>query len=189
MNHFEPLEIWKKLHWVFTVYIQCIIICLFRFEMNIEASNLDDAVIELKTATELIIASAKAMEVAGSLTKQQYEEQIRPMMIPPHVKSDNFSGLMLWDHAYLISILKKMSLVFKTLPASLQSQQEEFISAYKVLFTAHQAICQKFVGDEGSLRNCKFIAVNILNKFEQNRLQLISPNQKLAVKCPFHQDN
>ncbi|MGI2905666.1 siderophore biosynthesis protein [Tolypothrix sp. VBCCA 56010] len=158
--------------------------------MKIETGNLDDAVIELKTATELIIASAKAMEVTGSLTKQQYEEQIRPMMIPPHLKSDNFSGIMLWDRAYLISILKKMSLVFKTLPASLQSQHEEFISALMVLFTAHKAICQKFVGDDsGSLRNSKFLAVNILNKFEQNRLQLISPNHKLAVKCPFHEDN
>jgi hypothetical protein len=187
VNKLEPLEVWKRSHWIFTVYIQSLIISLLRFEMKILENRIDDAAIELQTATKLIIASAAAMEFAADLTREQYEEQIRPMMIPPHVKSDDFSGMMLWDHACLIGIFKKISPIFKNLPPSLQSEQAEFISAYMTLSASHKAICQKFVGDDsGSLRNINNLAVKTLNKFEHNRLQLISQNRKCEVSCPLN---
>lgn len=61
-------------------------------------------------ATNLVLASAEIMQLVGKLTKKQYEELIRPMTIPLYVKSKNFSGLMLWEHSYLINFSKRMSL-------------------------------------------------------------------------------
>ncbi|MBG1266663.1 siderophore biosynthesis protein [Nostoc sp. WHI] len=187
MTNVEAIEIWKKSHWTFSVYIQCLIICLGRFQMEIEDGNINGAGIELETAAELMLASAAAMELAGIFTRHIFEENIRPMMMPPNVRSEDFSGLMHWDHTYLMTVLKKIQPLYKTLPASLQPQHNKFISAYKVVCASHKAVCQKFGGDEaGSLRAPQHTAVDMLDKFEQNRLRLIDPNGQLAGGCPFH---
>lgn len=189
MNNVEALEIWKKSHWVFSINIQCLIICLLRFEIEIAEENLINAGIELETAAELMLASAAAMELAGSFSRQIFEEQIRPMMMPPNVKSEEFSGLMLWEHAYLMSVLKKIQPVYKSIPSSLQPQHDKFVSAYKVACASHKTVCQKFGGSEqGSLRGGQHTAVSVLDKFESNRLRLIDPNGQLARKCPFHKN-
>lgn len=186
MTDIEPMKLWQKHHWVFSVYIQGLIICLRRFATQIESGNLNEAGIELETAANLMLASATAMKLAGNFTRQMYEDRVRPMMIPPSVKSEQFSGLMHWDHAHLITVLKKIQPLYKTLPASLQSQHHKFIAAYKILSASHMAVCQKFGGGEiGSLRERKHTAIDMLNKFERNRLRLIDPNSQLSEECPF----
>jgi hypothetical protein len=187
MTNVEAIEIWKKSHWTFSVYIQCLIICLGRFQMEIEDGNINAAGIELETAAELMLASAAAMELAGIFTRQIFEENIRPMMMPPNVISEDFSGLMHWDHTYLMTVLKKIQPLYKALPAALQPQHNKFISAYKVVCASHKAVCQKFGGEEaGSLRAPQHTAVDMLDKFQQNRLRLMDPNGQLAGRCPFH---
>lgn len=190
MTNIEPMEIWQKYHWIFSVYIQSLIICLQRFKKEIESENLNEAGIELETAAELMIASAAAMKEAGSFTRQIYEDKIRPMMTPPNVKSENFSGLMHWDHAHLTTILRKIQPLYKTLPDSLQIQHDKFISAYAILSDSHKNVCQKFGGDEmGSLRELNHTAIDMLNKFERNRLRLINPTNRSLAKCPFHEND
>lgn len=175
MSDIDALQIWKKSHWVFSVYIQALIICLLRFEISLQTSNFTAANTELETATDLILASAAIMELAGSFSKYQYNQEVRLQMTPPHVQSDNFSGIMHWDHAYLVNILKRLSPVFKDLPSEIRPQQEKFMLAYKTLFTSHKEVCQKFGGDEsGSLRSQGHTALDILSKFEKNRLRLIA---------------
>lgn len=70
------------------------------------------AEVELTTATDLMLASGAAMELAGSFTKPEYQQEVRPSMTPPQVQSDNFSGLMSWEHAVLVQIWKRLSPVF-----------------------------------------------------------------------------
>jgi len=189
MLNVEVLEIWKRTHWIFSVYTQSLIICLRRFEMQIECGNFNQAGIELETAAELMLASAAAMKLGGSFSRYIYEDKVRPMMMPPHVKSENFSGIMHWDHAHLMTVLKKIQPLYKILPASLQTQHNKFISAYKVVCASHKAVCQKFGGGEmGSLRDPQHTAVDMLDKFEQNRLRLIDPNGQSAGGCPFHRN-
>jgi hypothetical protein len=187
MTNVEAREIWKKSHWMFSIYTQCLIICLSRFEKEIEFGNINNAGIELETAAELMLASARAMELAGSFSQQVFREQVRPTMMPPNVKSEDFSALMHWDHAYLMTLLKKIQPLYKTLPVSLQPQHNKFISAYKVVCASHKNVCQKFGGGEaGSLRAPEHTAVHMLDKFEQNRLRLIDPNNQAGGGCPFH---
>lgn len=189
MTDVETLEIWKKSHWMFSVYIQCLIICLRRFEMELKAENISKAGIELETAAELMLASATAMELAGSFSRQGYEDEVRPRMMPPNVKSEDFSGIMHWDHAHLITVLKHLQPLYKTLPAALQTQHDKFISAYKVVCASHKAVCQKFGGSEtGSLRSPQYTAVGMLDKFERNRLRIIDPNGQFTGSCPFHKN-
>lgn len=181
----EPLQIWKGFHWTFFINIQGLIICLRRFEIHIALDDLIQAKIELTTATEMMLASGAAMELAGSFSKQEYS-QVRQTMTPPNVQSTNFSGLMCWEHASLIQLWKRLRPVFATLPVELQPQHHQFISAYFDLMNAHRAVCEKFGGDdEGSLRFEKNKAIDTLDKFSQSRLQLIDPSHKGMESCPF----
>lgn len=187
MTKGEILKIWEGFHWLFFVYVQGLIICLRRFEIDIAAGNFRQAGVELETATDLMYASGAAMELAGSFSRQEYEHLIRPDMMPPNVRSDNFSGLMSWDHALLIKIWKRLSPVFETLPVALHPQHKRFVAAYVSLSSAHTAVCKKFGGDEtGSLRCNKTPAVSRLENFADNRLKLLDPNHRVMGGCPSH---
>lgn len=190
MNKVDPHQIWKGCHWLFIVDIQGLIICMRRFEINLIAGNLPQAQVELETATDLMLASGAAMELAGSFSRQEYEHQVRPTMSPPHVQSNDFSGLMSWEHASLVEIWKRLRPVFETLPAALCPQHDRFIAAYFSLLNSHKAVCQKFGGDEmSSLRCDKSTAASTLDKFAYHRLQLIDPNHGAASGCSFHHND
>lgn len=126
----DSAQIWKGFHWAFIVQIQGLIICLQRFESSLVSGNLAAAQTELETATDLMVASGAAMELAGSFSPQTYTEQIRPSMMPPQVQSDNFSGLMSWEHAALMQLWKRLSPAFRALPVELHPQHQRFVSAY-----------------------------------------------------------
>jgi hypothetical protein len=180
-------QIWKGFHWSFFVNIQGLTICLTRFEKYLNSGNLSQAEIELKTATDLMLASGAAMSLAGSFSRAEYEQYIRPMMAPPNVQSANFSGLMSWDHAWLMKVWKRLRPHFNNLPMALQPQHEQFVQAYFALATAHKAVCQKFGGDEtGSLRFDRRNAIDTLDKFANSRRQLIDPKRQIEGSCPFH---
>ncbi|QLE54761.1 siderophore biosynthesis protein [Nostoc sp. TCL26-01] len=189
MNNFhgEAQQIWKVFHWSFFINTQGLIICLNRLEMKLAVGNISAAQIELETAAELMMASGAAMELAGSFSRQEYESQVRPSMTPPYVQSADFSGLMSWEHSWLVKIWKRLRPVFERLPADLEPQHHQLVSAYFSLAKSHKAVCEKFGGGEsGSLRCDKNTAVDILDRFSQNRWRLIDPNFKISDGCPFH---
>lgn len=172
----QSKAIWRGFHWAFFMNVQGLIICLRRFETQLALDNIQQAQLELKTATELLVASGASMELAGSFSRQEYEQIVRRSMIPPQVQADNFSGLMSWEHATLMRIWKRLRPTFEHLPPSLHPQHQEFVSAYLSLAKAHRAVCEKFGGDEGSsLRFAGGCAVETLDRFRERRLTAIDP--------------
>lgn len=175
MEKNTPEKIWQGFHWSFFINVQGLIISMLRFEQLMAMENIQLAGIELKTSANLMLAAAASMELAGDFSREEYEQYIRPTMMPPKVQSNDFSGLMFWDHAYLIKIWKKIQPRFKNMPLALKSEQDEFIAAYMTLSQSHKKVCSKFGGSEiGSLRSQNTTAINTLEKFEQNRNKLIS---------------
>ncbi|MEA5617536.1 siderophore biosynthesis protein [Cronbergia sp. UHCC 0137] len=169
-------EIWQGFHWSFFINIQGLIICLRRFELELKDGNLQQARTELETATQLMLASGAAMQLAGSMSPELYEAEIRPSMMPPHVKSHDFSGLMSWEHSVLIKVWKQLRPHFANLPIELKDQHQGFVDAYLYLASSHRAVCQKFGGEEaGSLRFERSCAVDILDAFARSRCQFINP--------------
>lgn len=174
MNQSNSLQTWKGFHWAFFINIQGLIICLKRFEKYVILEDISRAKIELETATTLISASGAAMQLAGSFNRQDYENKVRQTMTSPNVQSQNFSGLMSWEHAALIQLWKKLRPIFETLPPPLQPHHEKFVAAYFRLVNAHKEVCQKFGGEEsGSLRFGSTKAVDTLEKFGHAREKLI----------------
>ncbi|MEO0397103.1 MAG: siderophore biosynthesis protein [Cyanobacteria bacterium P01_A01_bin.137] len=187
MTQTASQAIWQGFHWSFFINVQGLIISLRRFDAQLALGNLDQAQIELATATDLMLASGASMELAGSFSREAYEADVRTSMTPPQVRSDNFSGLMSWEHAALMQVWKRLRPVFETLPHELKPQHGKFVKAYFELATAHRAVCEKFGGAEGgSLRFDSKCAIATLDKFRDSRLGLINPPQAPTRGCPFH---
>ncbi len=177
------LRVWKRGHWVFFVFTEGLILCFRRLAAAVRSGDLDTAKIELETASELMWASGASMKLTGNFSKQEYICEVRPTMTHGHVQSlvqsVSLSGVMTWDHDYLVNVVWKKELlsVFQTLPSSLLAEHEKFVRAYKEgLSAGHKSVCVKFGGDTmGSLRDPHNIAADTLEKFEQSRLRLLAP--------------
>ena len=177
MTQTSSQAIWQGFHWSFFINVQGLIISLRRFEAQLALGNLEQANIELATATDMMLASGASMELAGSFSRDAYETEVRTSMTPPQVRADNFSGLMSWEHAALIQIWKQLRSVLETLPHELKPQHEKFVKAYFELAKAHRAVCERFDG------KC---AIATLDKFKDSRLGLINPPQASNQGCHFH---
>ncbi len=186
MTQPTPKSIWQGFHWSFFINVQGLIISLQRFEAQLELGDLDQAQIELSTATELLLASGASMELAGSFSREAYQ-LVRKSMTPPLVRAKNFSGLMSWEHATLMQIWKRLRPIFATLPNDLRPQHQQFVQAYFSLVDAHRSVCEKFGGaSDGSLRFGQNSAIVTLDKFSVSRWGLIDPTHKTISKCPFN---
>lgn len=181
MQKINPLKIWQGFHWCFFINVQGLIISMLRFERSFKSDDLQTAKTELNTATQLMLSAAASMELAGAFSREEYNRYIRPTMMPPNVKSEDFSGLMFWDHAYLMVVWQKIQPIFQNMPRKLQSEHDSFMAAYLVLSQSHKQVCSKFGGNEiTSLRGSKTTAIKTLKKFEQNRQRLISNYEKIG---------
>jgi hypothetical protein len=197
-ENMNPLQVWKKSHWVFLVFCQALIVCLKRFVDAVQTGNTDIAKIELQTAADLMWASGAAMKLAGSFSRQIYESEVRPTMTPGNpqslVESEALSGMMMWEHDYLVNVIwkKQLSPMLPTLPATLEAEYAEFVRAYQQgLSAGHKSVCTKFGGaQKGALTASRLDSNNAvanLEKFEQSRLKLLDPQKRFSGKCPFHQ--
>ncbi|HAX79061.1 MAG TPA: hypothetical protein DCY88_25360 [Cyanobacteria bacterium UBA11372] len=192
----SPLQIWKKGHWIFLVFSQALILSLNRLVDAIGNDQLDQAKVEFETAAELMYASGAAMKLTGNFTREKYESEIRPTMITGNpqslVQSENLSGLMMWDHDYLINVICKQKLLpmMKNLPSILEAEHEKFVRAYQCgISDGHQSICAEFGGGEiGSLiaASESSAAIKTLEKFENSRVKLLDPTGKVKGGCPLN---
>lgn len=180
----SPYAIWREFHWAFFLNVQGLIVALRRFQMQLERGLFAAAEEELTTASALLISSAASMELAASFTKDVYESTVRVSMTQPAVESDDFSGLMSWEHAVLVGVWRDLRSVFENLPQELTFAHSGFVAAYRHLAESHTGVCARFVdSDAGSLRLGDRSAVETLRRFERGRLTLIDPAGK---GCPFH---
>ncbi|MBE9197861.1 MULTISPECIES: hypothetical protein [unclassified Nodularia (in: cyanobacteria)] len=193
----SPLHIWKKGHWVFLAFSQALIISLNRLAAAIANDQLAQAKLELETTAELMYASGAAMKLTGSFTREKYESEIRPTMMTGNhqslVHSENLSGLMMWDHDYLINVICKQKIlpIIKTLPKILEAEHEKIVLAYKCgISDGHKSICAEFGGGEiGSLiaASQSSAAIKTLKNFENSRVKLLDPTGRIKGGCPLNQ--
>ena len=175
------LMIWQRLHWSFFVNVQGLFLALSRFERALDNDDLAAARTELASASAMMRASGASMELAGSFSRREYADEVRPSMKPPKVARDDFSGLMSWDHSCLIEMWRRLSPRLASLPEALHDAHDDFVAAYRTLVTSHKAVCEKFGGaTEGSIRNRHMPATRVLEKFELSRQSVLDPEGRAA---------
>jgi len=176
----EPIAawtLWQGLHWTFFIDVQGLLLSLLRFDAALAGGDDAAAVLELDTAAALLLASGNAMQLAADFAPQVYEHVVRPAMMPPHVASDRFSGLMVWDHARLVRLWQQQRARFAALPEALRPAHARFVQAYRDMMDAHRGVCARFAGDSGaSLRSRGHdAAVQTLQRIGHMRQDLIDP--------------
>ena len=186
----DPLWVWKRGHWVFFVVIQGLIVCMHRLKHCVADGDGAGTRIELEAATDLMWAAGAAMNLAANFSKQAYNTVVRPTMVLDHadalVKVSSLSGLMSWDHDYLVEVLwkKELAPIFKDLPAELQEVQQRFGMAYREgLAAGHNAICEEFEGrNTASVYRPQSNALEFLKGLERKRLRHIDPHKKTGSR-------
>ncbi len=164
----------EKVSLAFFVFLQANILCMIHLKKEMRKENIVQVGVILKSMSQLMLASGASMLFAGTSQPQEYENEIRPTMMLPHVNSPDFSGIMSYDHAYLINSWNKEKGLFKLVPTFLKSAYEEFLESHKFLALAHKFVCHKYGGEQtGSLRENKAIALEILEKINDSRRRLI----------------
>ncbi len=175
----DPLFLWKRYHWLFFIFIQGNILCMLHLKKEMRKENMVQVGTILKSMSKLMLASGASMLFAGQSRPQEYENTIRPSMMPPHVNAPDFSGLMSYDHAFLMNLWNKEKAIFQLIPSFLKPVYEEFLESHKFLALAHKFVCSKYGGDNaGSLRENQITALENLDKFNQSRRKLIIKNDE-----------
>ncbi|MEP2639441.1 hypothetical protein [Roseobacter sp.] len=175
----KPIDIWQEFHWAFFLDTQGLILCMKRLGLMLDRHNINGARVELDAAAQIMTASGAAMALAGSFTRESYETQIRETMMPPHVASEGFSGLMSWEHGILVNIWRGLRPKFAGLPAELRPAHDRFVAAYKTMADGHVNVCSRFVGESAhSLRYDDRDAVQSLRRFGDARRRLIAPEDR-----------
>ncbi|MEG4918094.1 hypothetical protein [Microcoleus sp. B7-D4] len=186
----KALLIWKRYHWLFFVFTQGNILCLLHFKKEMRKENMVQVGAILISMSRLMLASGASMLFAGESQPQEYESKVRPTMMPPNVNSPDFSGMMSYDHAYLINSWNKEKELFKLIPSFLRPAYEEFLDSHQFLALAHKFVCHKYGGDmTGSLREQRVTALETLEKINASRRraiiisdrQLLNPDSRLRL--------
>lgn len=180
------MTLWKRFHWAFFVNTQGLTMALLRFERFFHEGDLEGARRELVSAATLMRASGASMQLAGSFSRQAYQEEVRPSMMPPAMETAGFSGLMSWDHSSLIELWRRLGPVFSAMPETLDAEYRDFVAAYGTLAQSHTAVCARFVQKgEGSIRYESDEAVESLRRFRKGREAMLDPSGH-AAGCPVH---
>jgi hypothetical protein len=184
----DYLWVWQQGHWVFMAMVQGLILCLRRLKWMADTGELAQARNEFETATQLMWASGAAMKLAGNFSKEVYQRDIRATMVMGDPKSRveiEVSGIMFWDHHYLVNVIwkKEIAGLLRTLPPELHDAHSAFVEAYRAgLSAGHIEVCARFGGRETtSLLSSNAMAVDFLEKVELSRLRQIDPLQRMMV--------
>ncbi len=152
----SALERWKIGHRLFFVELQMIILAIKEYE---EEPNEE----KIRNIANLIRGSAATMQFTADFAVSAYEE-IRESM--GYLDAD-FSGLFSSDHRIMINELKKL----KGVSEKRSRAYCELKDAIEVIYKAHALVCQRFVGDAGSLANSKTVAhETLLSRFMRRTL-------------------
>ena len=143
----DPLSRWIRGHHVFLVLIQGLIVAMNCFVSAHAENSLEDSSSALELATLLMDGSSAALHYAGDFPASDYDETVRPTMMPPNVPP-GMSGILARDHRHLIKLLQSHRTLFQEIQPGLRKKYQEFVTAFGCTYDAHKLVCAHFRGDE-----------------------------------------
>jgi hypothetical protein len=175
----DPLRRWRLGHHIFLVLIQCLEVAMNCFADDLEKAEDERAHASFGLAVTLMRASAQSLKFASAFRAKDYEDYVRPAMMPPYL-THGFSGVQSLDHQFLIRTLKGLRSVFGDMPEGLRAQHEQFTQALAETYDSHKLVCARFGGMNGpSLRmnaTTKMTATDGIDQLKRSRLGILRPS-------------
>jgi hypothetical protein len=172
----DALRRWIRGHRIFMVLIQGLVIAVDELTDAVARAETDRAAEALDLAVSLMRASEAALRFAGDFTPEEYQDLVRPTLMPPAAPS-GLSGLNWRDHEHLVKRLAASRELLAGVDPSLVPLRARFREAYAAAYDAHRFVCARFVGEDvGSLLmtpKSKKSAVGVLTQYKRVRLQHI----------------
>jgi hypothetical protein len=144
---------WKLGHQAFHVLLVVMNTRLDEAADLIDAEDWDAAVEMLDDLVVLYDGSTACMHYAADFRPEDYEQVIRPSMMPPFA-SPGFTGLANRDHETMIDGVKRIRAAMRTEPEpppSVVAAWERLREAQKTNRANHMLVCRRFVEDGASL--------------------------------------
>lgn len=182
----DPLNRWIRGHHVFLVLIQGLIVAINCFVTAQAEDSPEDAFSALELATLLMDGSSASLHYAGDFPTSDYDETVRPSMMPPNVPP-GMSGILAVDHRHLIKLLQSQRNLFRAIAPGLRQKYEEFVTAFGCTYDAHKLVCAHFRGDERpSLLNGNAAesGVELLDDLKSVRLRSLGHRTEIAKAGP-----
>ncbi|GAA2658005.1 hypothetical protein [Streptomyces lunalinharesii] len=143
----DGLRRWVRGHHVFMAFAQGCTLALTSLTAAAGDGDEETAAAAAATATRVMWASRAALRFAGDATEDQYQEEIRPTLMPP-VAPPQMSGLRWRDHEALVRALGSSRAAWSWLAARRPAALADFRAALDATYDAHKGVCRHFVGDQ-----------------------------------------
>ncbi|MEU9035657.1 hypothetical protein AB0D45_12280 [Streptomyces sp. NPDC048352] len=171
--HQDALRRWVRGHHVFMVLAQGCALATACMRDSAARGDLPGAEASAAAAEALMRGCQGALLYAGDANREQYNQQIRPTLMPP-VAPPKMSGLHWRDHEVLIKELARSREAWEWLAARGSVRPAAFRAALGEAYDSHIGVCDHFVGDQspsllaaqGSSRS----AVGVIGQFRKIRL-------------------
>jgi hypothetical protein len=172
----DPVRRWILGHHVFIAIVQGLILALHALKGALAEKSAQETAAAFELSIILLEGSALAFRFTSDFCAAQYENVVRPTMMPPRAPQ-GLSGLLSADHRYLIKTLVEMKPSFESLDPALRPYYSRFRSAFQSAYEAHKFVCARFRGDEKpSLlmkSSSKTSAVEELDHYMHKRMQML----------------
>ncbi|RAJ58797.1 hypothetical protein K378_05030 [Streptomyces sp. Amel2xB2] len=175
-SHLDGLRRWVRGHHVFMAFAQGCALAVSSLTAAVEDGDQETAAVAAAVATRMMRASRAALRFAGDATEDQYQEEIRPTLMPP-IAPPQMSGLRWRDHEALVRALTDSGPAWSSLAEQHPELLEEFRAALDETYDAHKGVCGHFVGSESpsllATSRSHRPAVGVLGQFHRMRAGLL----------------
>ncbi|MCP3759169.1 hypothetical protein [Streptomyces sp. TBY4] len=170
----DALRRWVRGHHVFMVFAQASALAMACLRDSADREDLPAAQAAAAAAVGLMRGCQGALIYAGDANREQYNEEIRPTLMPP-VAPPKMSGLHWRDHEALIAEMARSTSAWQWLAGHRPELSAAFRAALDEAYASHMGVCEHFVGDaapsllaaQGSSRS----AVGVIGQFRKIRLR------------------
>lgn len=142
----DPHRRWRSGHQVFFPLIQGVLVGLRCFAAALLDGDREGAGEAAVFTTDVMRASARALEFAADFPPADYPRSVRPSMTPPGTPQ-GLSGLMSADHHLMIGCFHEIRTVVADLEGELRELYDEFVRTVETTYAAHVHVCDRFNGD------------------------------------------
>ena len=184
----DALRRWTRGHHVFMVFAQACTMVTGCLTDRARERDLPGAEASGAAAVALMRGCQGALRYAGDASRDHYEEQIRPTLMPP-IAPPKMSGIHWRDHEALIRGLAGSADAWTWLGEHRPDLLIGFRAALGESYDSHQGVCEHFVGDQSpsllAAPSSSRSAVGVLAQFRRIRLQSL-PTPGTSTTCPHN---